>query len=695
MEKFNKLKLETKLCIFMVSLTTISILSLVSIILIRNMTTTADLIRNQLATYSELNSALVQNKFNTANTVGTNLATYVGDKLTGTSSEENLAYSRFYNKKISLDLIAIEDYLYNNISTNLANNTLYDAIGVYFEPYAFDENMSAYAFYTDSNHQIVTYNYYDDYAHEDYYATVKASRETFLTNPYIGETGYPILTLSVPITNNGNFIGIVTVDLRLADFIDTTVSDEKYPSLFSAILTNNFDVVFNSTTYDKMGVNISNIVTSEGVTDAFKYAAKEAPFNYNTISLQGEKHERYLYPIDAFGHTWWAHVAVETKDIYSETLNSTILSIILGTISLCLTTFIIVWLIKKYLRPLETLTDVASDIEHGNLSINVTAPYDDDVGKIIHDFNATGKSLSNIVNEIETVLREMANGNFVIEDKVNGTYNGDFSTIKVSMLNISEMLKETLTKISLTTQELKTNSQDIAHSASTLAQSSNEQTDLLGEFVHTTENMAVAITNINTKVNENTETGIIAKNTAISGKEAMEDMLVAMNSISQSSKTIASVLTIIEAITKQTNLLALNAAIEASRAGDAGKGFGVVANEIRELANRSSDTVKQIDGIIKLSLEDVEKGQQMANKTATSFMEISATIDKNVAISEELLIMSDAQKASIDELVGTIKQISQSVTENTASAQESTAISEQLASQALHLEKLMQQFKCN
>ncbi len=166
-----------------------------------------------------------------------------------------------------------------------------------------------------------------------------------------------------------------------------------------------------------------------------------------------------------------------------------------------------------------------------------------------------------------------------------------------------------------------------------------------------------------------------------------------MDDINKSSHTIAVVLQDIEEIASQTNLLALNAAIEAARAGEAGKGFAVVAAEIRELANKSSATVSEIESIIKTSVSDVENGQKMAAQTANSLNEIVDVVKQTVVISQELIEANARQKARVGELVEGADKISQVISEAGVPIQESAGISEELAAQATTLEQLLQKFK--
>ena len=195
------------------------------------------------------------------------------------------------------------------------------------------------------------------------------------------------------------------------------------------------------------------------------------------------------------------------------------------------------------------------------------------------------------------------------------------------------------------------------------------------------------------QIEETSEISQSAKENAIQGTKAINEMLVSMNDISEASKNISNIIKIIDDIASQTNLLALNAAIESARAGEAGKGFAVVSQEVGELANKTADTVKQIENIVMDTLEKVEQGQKAASNTAKSFDNIANSIEHSVEITQSILENSKSQKVSLEELILGTNQISDIVENNLCTSEESQSVSEELLSQAIELKKLTEYFK--
>ena len=166
-----------------------------------------------------------------------------------------------------------------------------------------------------------------------------------------------------------------------------------------------------------------------------------------------------------------------------------------------------------------------------------------------------------------------------------------------------------------------------------------------------------------------------------------------MTRIEEASKEIASIIGVIDEIGFQTNLLALNAGVEAARAGESGKGFAVVAQEVRELAQRSNDAAQDIKKLIATSSNEVEDG--VKNVTATG--EVRTNISGHVSeISEfigSIATSTGEQSIGLDECTRSVTQIDHSTQQNAAMAEETTAVTETLASNATQLAELVSRFK--
>ena len=173
----------------------------------------------------------------------------------------------------------------------------------------------------------------------------------------------------------------------------------------------------------------------------------------------------------------------------------------------------------------------------------------------------------------------------------------------------------------------------------------------------------------------------------------MATMRDAMDKIKESSNNVVGIIKTIEDIAEQTNLLSLNASIEAARAGEAGKGFAVVAGEIGSLANESANAVNTTRNLIKVSTDEVERGNTIVNdvvealKQATDRVEIVNEMIQNSAQTAEI------QLQSMNQIRVGVEEISQSIQDNSAVAEETSATSEELAAQAVVLNEQVQRFE--
>lgn len=173
------------------------------------------------------------------------------------------------------------------------------------------------------------------------------------------------------------------------------------------------------------------------------------------------------------------------------------------------------------------------------------------------------------------------------------------------------------------------------------------------------------------------------------GEKEIQNLVSAMSGISASSKKIEEIITVIDDIAFQTNLLALNAAVEAARAGEQGKGFAVVAEAVRTLAQRSAVAAKDITGLIKESVEQIEQGSKIADQSGAVLKNIVSSVKKVSDLNGEIATASRQQSEGLGQISTAMNQLDQVTQTNAASAEEAAASAEELSAQAQILQTMV------
>lgn len=181
-----------------------------------------------------------------------------------------------------------------------------------------------------------------------------------------------------------------------------------------------------------------------------------------------------------------------------------------------------------------------------------------------------------------------------------------------------------------------------------------------------------------------------AKTTSEMGEKEVTSLVQAMTDITQSSKRIEEITSVIDGIAFQTNLLALNAAVEAARAGEHGKGFAVVAEAVRNLAQRSASSAKEIAAIVADSVAKTENGSRIAAQASGTLNAIATNSKKVSSFIAEISAAANEQKVGLSQIAKAISQIDASTQSNAATAEESSACSEELAAHAVSLRDAVQ-----
>jgi methyl-accepting chemotaxis protein len=247
------------------------------------------------------------------------------------------------------------------------------------------------------------------------------------------------------------------------------------------------------------------------------------------------------------------------------------------------------------------------------------------------------------------------------------------------MRNHMALLEQGSHQVSLAAENMLINNQSLAKGASHQAASLEETCASMEELASMTRRNAESAKNASQLARN-------ARHTADSGALNVKTMTTAMDAIKASSSEISKIIKTIDEIAFQTNILALNAAVEAARAGEAGMGFAVVAEEVRNLAQRSAQAARETAGKIEGAIANTEEGVAICNKVASELNVITEQIRKVDEWVSDIPTASNEQSQGIEQINGTMSQLDQVTQSNAASAEEGASAAEELKAQSVSMQ---------
>jgi methyl-accepting chemotaxis protein len=310
---------------------------------------------------------------------------------------------------------------------------------------------------------------------------------------------------------------------------------------------------------------------------------------------------------------------------------------------------------------------------------------------INNNLETSVSNISNYISQISFVLNEIANSN--LDLTVDGEYVGEFETIKGSLSNILDELNTLTHQIILSSETVNEESVEVNQASQELNHGATQQAAAI-------EEISATITQVSAQVRENSEKAgqvreMVSENEtgALTADDQMNELLTSMKEISEASDDIAEVLKMINDISFQTNILSLNAAVEAARAGKYGKGFAVIAEDVRNLALKSAEAAKETDEMIGKIRVKIKAGSGIANNTAESLKEIVESSKESSKLSNEVALASEEQAIAIAQITNSIDQISSIVQNTSFNARKSHETAEGLSSEAKRLNDIISVFK--
>ena len=549
--------------------------------------------------------------------------------------------------------------------TSVFFNSLPDDINglsIAFEPNALDND----ADYTNTEYKPSNgrFNYYIskngeaylgiDTFNVDYYTEPKRTGDVYVSGVYDSTVNADtvLFTLCIPITPQNKFIGVIYVDI----FVDSITALLGNIKPFAETTVELYDQ-HGSVIYDTY--NVANV--SKNIYEVYPHYKEYSVFEniqsgkFSIIEAYGAiAKEDYTYaftPIEISKGVYWGLCLSTPRDIILKDSNVMKNVILIILILIIVMLFLIIPYIigRKVSNVINALSKDILAMAEGDLTREIPKHFDkrrDEWGDIARGWDKAMKNFNNVIN-----------------------------TVKNSAEQVSTAANEVL----IGNNDLSQRTESQASSLEETAASMNQMASAIKESAE----------NVSTSTNMVSE----AKEDLVKAGNIVEDSVSKMNDVYESSNKIMDITKLIEGIAFQTNILALNASVEAARAGDQGRGFAVVASEVRNLAQTTQESVKNITSLITDSNEKINLAAKSVQESKEIFDEISDKMDKASSLMDRINIAAQEQERGIEQINIAINNMDTAVQKNAALVTEATSASESLLSEANELVRSIEYFK--
>lgn len=524
---------------------------------------------------------------------------------------------------------------------------------------------------------------------EKLYSHLSETNNVVIGEPSIAN-GITQIAVGAPLIVNNVTTGYVVGSYKY-DVVNDVLSNINLGATGSAYMINEDGTIVADKKLENIGENknVFTLYQSEKNNQVF-HKILNYQTGSTTMNLNGNSYYVAYSPVE--GTNWALIIDVPTNEYTNIVATALVLCIVAAIILLTAAAFIIYYFADKISNSLGIATNRLESLAEGNLTDEVVIAKTEDEAEVLTTaLDVTVRRLNQYMGDIKKVLGAFSKGDYSV--LIPDDFEGDFAIIRKALVSISKSLNRMMIQMNRSSSEVAENSSSITESARKLSNGSIKQTEAverLNEGIDTiTEHIDQIILSTEqvSEYAENTQ-----KNVDQSSKQ-MEEMLHSMNYIYGSMEKIMEITKMIENISAQTRILSFNASIEANRAGTAGLGFSVVADEIGKLATQTANALKSTAEIVAEANKSISVGMNAANETAASLQLIQEGSVKFMEISENLEGAVNKQRDAVLHVNAEIDSVREIAETNLEVVRETDDSAKEFMNQAEELKSFVEQVK--